>query len=238
MGDSILCKSCLTARLEWRQHTSTSLNDLLETKNNEEASSRYCGARRTRRACARSRSRCPPLHQGAPDAAPIYNWTGFYIGGHVGGAFSSDNSFNGLVPAATMTPASSAACRSAPTSSSPANWVLGVEGQYSWLGGNNNGCAVPDRLRLHQRPAWHRLGHRPHRLHLGSGAALREGRLCLFRQPARPCSLGGVPGRLRASTSNHKDGYTVGAGLEYMFTPELVGQGRVPVLRLRQQPAS
>src|SRR4051812_30740526 len=31
-----------------------------------------------------------PQHQ-------TYNWTGFYIGGHIGGAFSSDNNFNGLV---------------------------------------------------------------------------------------------------------------------------------------------
>ena len=29
--------------------------------------------------------------------APIYNWTGFYIGGHIGGAFGNDNNFNGLV---------------------------------------------------------------------------------------------------------------------------------------------
>jgi len=29
-------------------------------------------------------------------AAPIYNWTGFYVGAHLGGAFSSDNNFNGL----------------------------------------------------------------------------------------------------------------------------------------------
>src|SRR5271169_5852103 len=28
-------------------------------------------------------------------AAPIYNWTGFYIGGHLGGAFTSDNGFGG-----------------------------------------------------------------------------------------------------------------------------------------------
>src|ERR1700760_2956837 len=36
-------------------------------------------------------------YQNAPAyAVPIYNWTGFYIGGHVGGAFSSDNNFNGL----------------------------------------------------------------------------------------------------------------------------------------------
>ena len=26
---------------------------------------------------------------------PIYNWTGFYIGGHIGGAFSGSNSLQG-----------------------------------------------------------------------------------------------------------------------------------------------
>ena len=34
-----------------------------------------------------------PYYTKAPAyAAPIYNWTGFYIGGHLGGAFTSDNS--------------------------------------------------------------------------------------------------------------------------------------------------
>jgi outer membrane immunogenic protein len=28
-------------------------------------------------------------------AMPIYNWTGFYIGGHIGGAFTEDNGFAG-----------------------------------------------------------------------------------------------------------------------------------------------
>ncbi len=50
-------------------------------------------------------------------AAPIYNWTGFYIGGHVGGAFAGDNNF--MASATTMTAVSSAACRAAPTTSSP-----------------------------------------------------------------------------------------------------------------------
>jgi outer membrane immunogenic protein len=27
--------------------------------------------------------------------APIYNWTGFYIGGHLGGAFAGNNSLSG-----------------------------------------------------------------------------------------------------------------------------------------------
>src|SRR6478609_7524252 len=29
-------------------------------------------------------------------AAPIYNWTGFYVGGHIGGAFGGNNSFAGV----------------------------------------------------------------------------------------------------------------------------------------------
>jgi outer membrane immunogenic protein len=29
----------------------------------------------------------------AYEATPIYNWTGFYIGGHVGGAFGLNNDF-------------------------------------------------------------------------------------------------------------------------------------------------
>src|ERR1700691_1923806 len=28
--------------------------------------------------------------------APLYNWTGFYIGGHIGGAFNGDSNFGGL----------------------------------------------------------------------------------------------------------------------------------------------
>src|SRR2546423_15716005 len=70
--------------------------------------------------------------------AVVYNWTGFYIGGHVGGAFAGDNSlvssdarFMGGVQAGFD-------YQFAP------NWVLGAEAQYSWLsGGNNNGVLVP-----------------------------------------------------------------------------------------------
>src|ERR1700674_1712393 len=38
---------------------------------------------------ARPYSRAPAY------AAPIYNWTGFYIGGHLGGAFAGNNSLTG-----------------------------------------------------------------------------------------------------------------------------------------------
>ena len=38
-----------------------------------------------------------PYSKAPAYAAPIYNWTGFYVGGHLGGAFSGSNSFSGLV---------------------------------------------------------------------------------------------------------------------------------------------
>src|SRR5260370_28366137 len=38
-----------------------------------------------------------PYYNKAPAyAAPLYNWTGFYIGGHFGGAFSGRNAVNRL----------------------------------------------------------------------------------------------------------------------------------------------
>ena len=60
------------------------------------------------------------------------------------------------------------------------NWVMGVEAQYSWLaGGNNGGVLFPGGTLVtgNIRPA--RLGDRTAGLHLGSGAALRQGRLRL-----------------------------------------------------------
>src|SRR5262245_11959542 len=41
---------------------------------------------------ARPYTKAPP-----PIAVPIYNWTGFYIGAHLGAGFGNDNTFNGLV---------------------------------------------------------------------------------------------------------------------------------------------
>ena len=81
-----------------------------------------------------------PAYTKAPAyMAPIYNWTGFYIGGHVGGAFNGNNSFAGttnnndgrFLGGVQV----GADYQFAP------NWVLGIEGQYSWLGNNNNGVA-------------------------------------------------------------------------------------------------
>src|ERR1700716_2218101 len=76
--------------------------------------------------------------------APIYNWTGFYIGGHVGGAFNGNNGFSGAGVVGSNSDGrflgglqAGADYQFAPT------WVLGIEGQYSWLGSNNNSTVFP-----------------------------------------------------------------------------------------------
>jgi len=89
--------------------------------------------------------------------APIYNWTGFYIGGHVGGAFSSDSNFTGLATAITAWPLPRGVQVGADWQFAP-NWVLGAQGQYSWVGGH---VAPLPRGLPQQQPARARLGHRP-----------------------------------------------------------------------------
>ena len=78
-----------------------------------------------------------PYYNKAPAyVAPIYNWTGFYVGGHVGGAFSSDNNFNGLATGNNSNGRFLGGLQGGADYQFAPNWVLGVEGQYSWLSGN------------------------------------------------------------------------------------------------------
>src|ERR1700688_2575459 len=82
-----------------------------------------------------------PAYTKAPAyMAAIYNWTGFYIGGHVGGAFSGNNGFAGTTNNNSDGRFLGGVQVGADYQFAP-NWVLGIEGQYSWLGNNNNGVA-------------------------------------------------------------------------------------------------
>ena len=114
-------------------------------------------------------------------AAPLYNWTGFYIGGHLGGAFSGSNNFNGARAERFQRP---------PARRRSGRPRLAIRAE---LGARHRGPVflarqeqphrhLPRRLRLHQRSARPRLDHGPHRLHLGSGPGLCQRRLRLFRQ--------------------------------------------------------
>lgn len=156
---------------------------------------------------ARPYTKAPP-----PVTAPamVYNWTGFYIGGHLGGSFGGDNALfadNGRFMGGVQ---GGADYQFAP------NWVLGIEAQYSWLANANRtgalgGVLISDRERG-LGSVTGRLGYTwgPAMLYAKGGYAFRDNTLS--------ASLAGLPVGL-ATTGNRDSGYTVGAGLEYMFAP-------------------
>ena len=145
-------------------------------------------------------------------AQPIYNWTGFYIGGHLGGAFAGDNSFNGNDGRFLGGVQGGADYQFAP------NWVVGIEAQYSWLSNSNNGVLFPGGVLVTSNSdqlgsVTGRLGYTwgPALLYAKGGFAWKDGNNLNV-------SVGGVPVAF-TTDGNHRDGYTVGAGLEYMFAP-------------------
>jgi outer membrane immunogenic protein len=89
----------------------------------------------------------------APVAAPLaYNWSGFYFGGHVGGGWVDTDStivtnFGAAFPPGTVNNQSASgviAGGQLGVNWQLGQWVLGVEGDYSWSGidGDNSHASV------------------------------------------------------------------------------------------------
>jgi outer membrane immunogenic protein len=131
--------------------------------------------------------------------APIYNWTGFYIGGHIGGAFpGEDNALIGSRDGTFM-----GGVQGGYDYQFAPNWVFGLEANYSFKDTNSNfdnrGLgSVTGRLGYTWGPAL---------LYAKGGYAWADSRFTN--------GFGGNGGR---------DGYTVGGGLEYLFTQNWSGK--------------
>jgi outer membrane immunogenic protein len=150
-------------------------------------------------------------------AAPIYGWTGFYIGGHIGGAISGNQVLSGLGLGNTYNGQLLGGVQAGADYQFAPNWLVGIEGQYSWLGRNNNGIVFPggfvytdDRRALGSVTGRVGFTWGPGLLYLKGGYAYSDTRETL--------TLGGFPIPF-AFDSGHRNGYTVGTGLEYMFAP-------------------
>jgi outer membrane immunogenic protein len=156
-----------------------------------------------------------PYYNRAPAyAAPLYNWTGFYLGAHLGGAFSSSNNFNGLVLSDYSARLMGGFQAGADWQFAP-NWVVGAEGQYSWLGKNNLNATFPNGLVFNndQRAIASitaRVGYTwgPGLAYVKGGYAYSDNRDTL--------TFAGIPVAFTLD-KDHRDGYTLGAGVEYMF---------------------
>ena len=132
-------------------------------------------------------------------ATPIYNWTGFYIGGHIGGAFPGNNNLVGGSNDGTFMGGGQIGYD---MQFSP-NWVFGIEANYSFKDTSssfaNRGLgSVTGRLGYTWGPAM---------LYAKGGYAWADSRF-----------TNGFSG------DGGRDGYTVGGGMEYMFTQNWSGK--------------
>ena len=128
--------------------------------------------------------------------APSFNWTGFYIGAHVGGAFPADDVFgndNVRLMGGGQVGADLQFAQ---------NWVIGLEANYSFVDNDNNGLNFFGNRNLGSVTG--RLGYTwgPGLLYAKGGYAWADTRR----------SFG-------FANDDGESGFTVGAGFEYMFAP-------------------
>src|SRR3954463_12022068 len=140
----------------------------------------------------------------------VYNWTGFYVGGHLGGAFADGNSLLGN-DARFL-----GGVQGGFDYQFAGNWVLGAEAQYSWLANNNNGVLFPGGTLVTSNND--QLGSATGRPGLARGPALLYGKGGFAGRDNTnlAATVAGVPAAF-TTTGNRREGYTLGAGLEYMF---------------------
>jgi len=158
---------------------------------------------------ARTYTKAAPVYT-APQV--VYNWTGFYIGGHLGGAFAGNNSLEGSGGRFL------GGVQGGFDYQFAGNWVVGAEAQYSWLANNNSGVLFPGNTLVTSNN--NQLGSVTGRVGYTWGPALLYGKGGFAWRDNNNfgVSVAGVPAAFTTNCSQ-KDGYTVGAGLEYMFAP-------------------
>jgi len=155
-------------------------------------------------------------------AAPLYNWTGFYIGAHLGGAFSGNSNIGGLTTGNNGDGRFLGGLQGGADYQFAPSWVVGAEAQYSWLGSNNSSIVFPGNTVFtnNQRglgSVTGRVGYTwgPGLLYVKGGYA--------FSDNNESVTTNGTPVGFGFS-GDHSNGYTVGAGLEYMFAPNWSGK--------------
>lgn len=167
----------------------------------------------------------------APPLAPVFSWTGCYIGGHVGGGWAhktwSDPNGTIFFPGTQFldqNPDGFLGGGQIGCDYQTGAWVFGAEGQASWSDlKQDSNFAIPSfigpipvigRSKIDFIvTATARIGYAFDRalIFAKGGAAWADDEFSVFR----------TDGRLAASASDTPMGWTVGAGFEYAFMPSL-----------------
>ena len=165
--------------------------------------------------------------------AVVYNWTGFYIGGHIGGAWRDNNTFgnNNGFGNNNNSARFIAGIQGGADYQFAQSWVLGIEANYSFKvsnNNNNNGFVFVDpngaglmTINSNNRglgSVTGRLGWTwgPGLLYVKGGYGFRDNNSNVG------VTVAGLP--VAFTYNRRQDGYTVGGGLEYMFTQNWSGK--------------
>jgi outer membrane immunogenic protein len=163
-----------------------------------------------------------------PTIVPVYNWTGFYVGGNAGYAFASNLSSTGCITGPTLDPALVSTCPGTIGASSASGFagggqiggnvqwnalVLGLEGDWQWSGQRST-VTGPDLSGTVKLPwfatARARVGVAADRvLFYATGGAAWMDVNTTVNETATATALG--------NTSNTQIGWTAGAGVEWAF---------------------
>ena len=155
---------------------------------------------------------------------PIYNWSGFYIGGHVGGVWG-DKDWTDITFAPLAFPDGSSdvsgflAGGQIGFNWQAGNWVFGIEGQASWTNADgSHACVFNVGLSCTTELNW--LGSVAGRVGYAFNNVLlyaKGGFAFANEDYLQVITATGVP--LAVSGDETRTGWMVGAGLEYGFTP-------------------
>jgi len=154
-----------------------------------------------------------PIYKAPPPAAPLWSWTGFYIGAHIGGAWSSSDVTDVFGGAGTID--SSAFIGGGQIGYNwqfAPNWVLGVEGEFSGFAGGDESIATTPLVASTYDPSW--IGSVSGRLGYTGGNWLiyaKGGAAWLNADYTVSTPLGAV------TSSDTSSGYLVGGGIEWLL---------------------
>ena len=172
-----------------------------------------------------------PVYKAPPAGAlPVtYDWTGFYVGGHVGYGWADKAWQRSRSVSARSSHKADGFLGGGQVGFNyqTGMFVLGVEGDVSWAdikGGSTTGplLLAPLGANFNTNVDWTATLTGRARPRVRPLAGLRQGRCRLgARHATTPTS---TPSRARSSWTETRIGWTVGAGVEYAFAPNWIGK--------------
>jgi opacity protein-like surface antigen len=151
-------------------------------------------------------------------APPLYNWTGFYGGGNIGGAVAEENGTTSVAPFSDHPSGVIAGGQLGYNFLPSPGWLLGFEGEFDWTSAQDNvivpsGNLVAPTPTITGRTRWYstldaRIGslQGPWLYYVKGGAAWMDANYVVTNGVALVPSVSGI-----------STGWTVGTGVEYLF---------------------